>query len=131
MKYLFVLVLAGGVVFSAACEQKRHITVSEFMENDAALYGTLERCDRDPGSVDELECSNARTAAERIALIEDRMLRKAREEAFEAARAEYRARLDRERELRLEAEAAAEDARLRALILSTPADGEAPEPPPE
>ena len=55
------------------------------------------------------------TAAERIAAIEERLLRQAREEAFETARAEYRARLDRERELRLEAEAAAEDARLRAL----------------
>lgn len=131
MRYLFGLVLAAAFVLAAGCQEKRPMTVAEFMENDAALFGTLERCDRDPGSVDQMECSNARTAAERIAVIEERLLRKAREEAFEAARSEYRARLDRERELRLQAEAAAEDARLRALILSTPAEEEGREAPPQ
>jgi hypothetical protein len=131
MRYLPALVFATAAVLLSGCQEKRPMTVSEFMENEVALYGTLERCDRDPGSVDQLECGNARTAAERIAAIEERLLRQAREEAFETARAEYRARLDRERELRLEAEAAAEDARLRALILSSPAEEESPRPKPE
>lgn len=107
------------------------MTVGEFMENEAALYGTLERCDRNPGSVDLQECNNARIAGERIAAIEERLLRQARDEAFEAARSEYRARLDRERELRLKAEAEAEDARLRALLHAGAEDGEPGPPPPE
>jgi hypothetical protein len=98
------------------CQEKSVMTVAEFMENEVALYGTLGRCDQDPGSVDPAECSNARVAAERIAAIEERALRQAREQAFEAARAEYRARLDRERELRQQAEAEAQQARLQALI---------------
>ena len=92
------------------------MTVAEFMENEVALFGTLARCDEDPASVDPAECSNARVAAERIAAIEERALRKAREQAFESARAEYRDRLDRERDLRRQAEAEAERARLQALI---------------
>jgi hypothetical protein len=98
------------------CQEKRVMTVAEFMENEVALYGTLGRCDQDPASVDPAECNNARTAAERVAAIEERAVRKAREEAFEAARAEYRARLDRERELRRQAETEAQQARLQALI---------------
>ena len=128
MRHVFAVALAASLLATTGCEEKRPLTVAEFMENEILLYGTLSRCDRDPGSVVEAECQNARQAAERIAAIEDRLLRKAREEAFESARAEYRARLDRERELRLKAEAAAEDARLRALIVSEP---EAPEQPPE
>lgn len=130
MKPVLALTLCTVVVLASGCEERRPITVAEFMENEAALYGTLERCDRDPGSVDPQECQNARTAGERIAAIEERLLRQARNEAFEAARAEYRARLDRERELRLRAEAEAEDARLRALLHAEPQadEGEAPRP---
>jgi hypothetical protein len=128
MKYAAAAVLAGALLASAGCEEKRPLTVAEFMENEILLYGTLARCDNDPDAVDEVECRNARQAGERIAAIEERLLRQAREQAFESARAEYRARLDRERELRLKAEAEAEDARLRALIVSEP---EPAEPPPE
>ncbi len=128
MKYTPVAMLAASLLAITGCEEKRPLTVAEFMENEILLYGTLERCDGSPGSVDEAECTNARQAAERIATIEERLLRQAREEAFDSARAEYRARLYRERELRLKAEAEAEDARLRHLIMS---DRETPEPPPE
>lgn len=128
MKLLLAMLLSAFVLLASGCEEQRPMTVGEFMENEAALYGTLERCDRNPGSVDLQECNNARTAGERIAAIEERLLRQAREEAFEAARSEYRARLDRERELRLKAEAEAEDARLRALLHAGSADEE-PEPP--
>ncbi|NHA14961.1 EexN family lipoprotein [Thioalkalivibrio sp. XN279] len=132
MRYAFAVALAASLLAAAGCEEKRPLTVAEFMENEILLYGTLARCDSDPGSVMGAECQNARQAAERIAAIEERLLRKAREEAFESARAEYRARLDRERELRLKAEAAAEDARLRALIVSEPQAPEQPlEQPPE
>lgn len=126
MKYVFAVALAASLLAAAGCQEKRPLTVTEFMEDEILLYGTLERCDSDPGSVVEAECQNASQAAERIAAIEERLLRKAREEAFESARAEYRARLDRERELRLRAEAAAEDARLRALIVSEPETAEKP-----
>ena len=44
---------------------------------------------------------------------------KAREEAFERERAEYRSRLERERALRIRAEQAAEEARRRALLGGT------------
>ena len=128
MKYTLFAMLAVSLLAITGCEEKRPLTVAEFMENEILLYGTLERCESSPGTVDEVECRNARQAGERIATIEERLLRQAREEAFESARAEYRARLDRERELRLKAEAEAEDARLRNLIMSDP---EAAEPPPE
>jgi hypothetical protein len=130
MKLLLAMLLSAPLVLVSGCEEQRPMTVGEFMENEAALYGTLERCERDPGAVDLQECNNARTAGERIAVIEERLLRQAREEAFEAARSEYRARLDRERELRLRAEAEAEDARLRALLHAGDADAEPEAEPP-
>lgn len=54
-------------------------------------------------------------------------MRKGREQAFESARAEYRAQLDRERELRRKAEDEAEQARLRALtgLMQAEEDGPA------
>lgn len=128
MKYISAAMLAFILLVTTGCEEKRPLTVAEFMENEILLYGTLARCDGSPGDVDETECRNARLAGERIAAIEERLLRQAREEAFESARSEYRARLDRERELRLKAEAEAEDAQLRALIVSEP---ETAEPPPQ
>jgi hypothetical protein len=132
MRILLALPLAAVILGLSGCEEKRPMSVSEFMENEIALYGTLARCEREPQSVDPAECRNASLAAERIDVIEERLLRKAREQAFESARAEYRDRLDRERELRLKAEAEAEDARLRALILSSPEEAvETPEPPPQ
>lgn len=102
----------------AGCKEPQPLTVAHFLENEVALYGTLARCDRDPGMVSDAECRNARAAAERIAAIEERAARRTREQAFESARAEYRAQLDRERELRLRAEAEAHAARLRALVES-------------
>ena len=131
MKILLALPLAAAAMVLTGCEEKRPISVSEFMENEIALYGTLARCESDPKSVDPAECRNASQAAERIDAIEERLLRQAREQAFESARAEYRTRLDRERELRLKAEAEAEDARLRALILSSPDEPGTQEPPQE
>jgi hypothetical protein len=114
MRYLPALLIAALPV--AGCQEKQPMTVSDFMNNEAALYGTLVRCEGNPSAGTDLECSNARQAAERISVIEERALRKAREEAFASAREEYRARLDRERELRLKAEAEAEEARLQALL---------------
>lgn len=92
------------------------MTVSDFLNNEVALYGTLARCQENPSAGTDPECGNARQAAERISVIEERAMRKAREEAFASARDEYRARLDRERDLRLKAEAEAEEARLQALL---------------
>lgn len=100
----------------AGCEEPQPLPVAHFLEDEVALYGTLARCDQDRRKVDEAECRNARAAAERIAVIEERAVRRAREEAFESARAEYRAQLDRERDLRLRAEADAHAARLRTLV---------------
>jgi hypothetical protein len=114
MRYLPALLIAALPV--AGCQEKQPMTVSDFMNNEAALYGTLVRCEQDPSAGTDLECSNARQAAERLLVIEERALRKAREEAFASAREEYRARLERERELRLKAEAEAEEARLQALL---------------
>lgn len=124
MKYAIALTLAA--VALAGCAEKRPMTVAEFMENEVALYGTLSRCENNPDTVDPAECLNARQAAERLAAINERALRKAREEAFESAREEYRQRLDRERELRLQAQAAAAEARLQALTTSSPAPEPAP-----
>jgi hypothetical protein len=112
----YALGLSIAVLALAGCEEPQPRTVAEFLENEAALYGTLARCENMPGAGADAECRNARQAAERIAVIEERAMRKGREQAFETARAEYRERLDRERSLRMKAEAAAEEARLRALI---------------
>lgn len=120
MKYVLALPIAALVL--VGCEEPQPRSVAEFLENEAALYGTLARCESQPAAGSDAECRNARQAAERIAAIEERAMRKGREQAFESARAEYRARLDRERELRIRAEAAAEQARLEALTRSVPAE---------
>ena len=111
----------------AGCEEPQPRTVAEFMADEVALYGTLARCETAPGAGADPECRNARQAAERIAAIEERAMRKGREQAFESARAEYRAQLDRERELRRKAEDEAEQARLRALtgLMQAEEDGPA------
>lgn len=119
MKYVLALPIAALIL--VGCEEPQPRTVAEFLENEAALYGTLARCESQPAAGADAECRNARQAAERIAFIEERAMRKGREQAFESARAEYRARLDRERELRIRAEAAAEQARLESLTRSVPA----------
>jgi hypothetical protein len=113
MKQVLAMLLAALAI--AGCEEKQPRTVAEFMENEAALHGTLARCERADGAAQDAECANARRAAERLATIEERALTKAREQAFERARAEYRSQLDRERELRRRAEAAAAEARLDEL----------------
>lgn len=113
----FLIVCALAV---AGCEEPKPRSVAEFMENEAALQGTLIRCDSDRGAAaQDPECQNASRAAERLALIQERALLKAREEAFERERAEYRSRLERERRLRQQAEQAAEEARRRALLGGT------------
>jgi hypothetical protein len=112
----YALALPMALLALAGCEEPQPRGVAEFLENEAALYGTLERCENLPGAGADAECRNARQAAERIAAIEERAMRKGREQAFETARAEYRERLDRERSLRMKAEAEAEEARLQALI---------------
>lgn len=127
MKYVLALPLVLAAL--AACSEKKPMTVVDFMENEVALYGTLSRCESDPESVDPRECGSAREAAQRLAVIEERALRKARDEAFQAARAEYRERLDRERALRVAAEEAAKEARLEALTGSSAAADEAGEEP--
>jgi hypothetical protein len=104
-------------VFLAGCVEREPMTVSDFLQNEAALYGTLTRCQENRTAGTDLECLNARQAAERISVIEERAMRKAREQAFATAREEYRARLDRERNLRIRAEAAAEEARLMSLVM--------------
>jgi hypothetical protein len=114
MKYAVATLVAVFVL--AGCEEPQPTPVAAFMESEVALFGTLERCQRQPGSVDEVECRNARVAAERIAAIEERAMRRAHDQAFERAREEYRTQLDLERALRMKAEAEAEAARLRALI---------------
>jgi len=116
-------ILLVCAVFVAGCEEPVPRSVAEFMENEAALQGTLIRCDSDRGAAaQDPECHNASRAAERLALIQERALLKAREEAFERERAEYRTRLERERQLRRQAELAAEDARRRALLGGTDFD---------
>lgn len=125
MRYLPALLLA--LLFLTGCEEQQPMTVADFMGNEAALYGTLTRCQENPSAGTDPECRNARQAAERISVIEERAMRKAREEAFASAREEYRARLDRERELRLKAEAEAEEARLQALLNPAPDAGAAAE----
>jgi hypothetical protein len=137
MRIALALVLASLAI--SGCEEKKPRAVAEFMENEAALHGTLVRCEREPGSVDPAECSNARQAAERIAVIEERAMTKARDQAFERAREEYRTQLDRERELRRKAQAEAAAARLEALTgestdsneSDTPVPAEESEPRPE
>lgn len=113
MRYAPITLLAALAL--AGCEEPQPRTVAEFMADEVALYGTLARCETAPGAGADPECRNARQAAERIAAIEERAMRKGREQAFESARAEYRAQLDRERELRRKAEEEAEQARLQAL----------------
>jgi hypothetical protein len=129
MRYALVLPITSLAMVLAGCtEPPKPRSVAEFMENETALYGTLTRCENDPSAATDAECRNARQAAERIAAIEERALLKAREQAFESARAEYRQRLDRERDLRIKAEAEAEAARLERLIgpaITLPTDDDA------
>lgn len=128
MRYAVASLVA--VLALSGCTEKQPRTVGEFMESEAALYGTLLRCENERAAADDAECRNARQAAERLAVIEERAISKAREQAFVTAREEYRARLDRERELRVRAEAEAEAARLQALLSAPekpaekPAEGE-------
>jgi hypothetical protein len=110
-----VLALPMVALLLSGCAEEQPRSVAQFMEDEIALYGTLTRCETEPAAVSDAECRNARLAAERIAAIEERAMRKGREQAFESARREYRAQLDRERELRVKAEAEARDARLQAL----------------
>jgi hypothetical protein len=125
----FALALPTSLLLLAGCAEDQPRTVAQFMEDEIALYGALTRCESEPAAVSDAECRNARLAAERIAAIEERALRKGREQAFETARAEYRAQLDRERALRVKAEAEAEEARLQALVGESPAPEESePEP---
>jgi hypothetical protein len=127
VKHMAMILTAGLLL--AGCEEKPPMTVAQFLENEAALYGTLARCQDNPNAGTDAECRNARAAAERISVIEERAARKAREQAFASAREEYRQRLDRERALRIKAEAEAEAARLQVLLSSE--DGELePEQPP-
>ena len=123
MKYALALLLAA-LALAGCTEPLAPRTVAQFMEDEVALYGTLTRCETDPAAANDVECRNARQAADRVAAIEERALIKVRQEAFESARAEYRARLDRERELRIQAEAEARAARLQALTGSTPGPSE-------
>ena len=130
MKHALALTLAA-LALAGCTEPLAPRTVAQFMEDEVALYGTLTRCETDPAAANDVECRNARQAADRVAAIEERALIKIREEAFESARAEYRGRLDRERELRIRAETEAREARLQALTDSTPgpleeAEGAAP-----
>lgn len=127
MRYLLPIVTALVVV--AGCAEEQPMTVSQFLENETALYGTLERCQNDPETAKSAECRNARAAGERISVIEERALHKAQEQAFISAREEYRERLDRERELRRQAEAEAAAARLEMLTTTMPdeAPDEAPD----
>jgi PAS domain-containing protein len=116
----FARVLPTSLLLLAGCAEEQPRTVAQFMEDEIALYGTLTRCESEPAAVSDAECRNARLAAERITAIEERALRKGREQAFERARDEYRAQLDRERALRIKAEAEAREARLEALIDASP-----------
>lgn len=120
MKYQ-VAVAYAALLLGGCTEPLQPRTVAEFMENEVALHGTLSRCETDPAAAGDTECRNARQAADRIAAIEERALVKMREQAFESARKEYRTRLDRERELHIQAEAEAREARLQALI-GSPSD---------
>lgn len=117
MRYALALPITSLALVLAGCsEPPKPRSVAEFMENEIALHGALTRCENNPSAATDAECRNARQAAERIAAIEERALLKAREQAFESARAEYRQRLDRERDLRIKAQAEAEAARLERLI---------------
>jgi len=118
------LLVLGASLLLGGCAEKKTLSVVDFLDNEAVLYGTLTRCQEDPSAMDPRECANARQAAERIAAIEERTMREAREQAFENARAEYREQLEQERELRIRAEEEAEAARLEALTTSSegPAD---------
>lgn len=119
MRYLLAPSLAA-LALAGCTEPLAPRTVAQFMEDEVALHGTLMRCESDPAAANDTECRNARQAADRVAAIEERALLKVRQQAFEMARKEYRARLDRERELRIQAQAEAREARLRALTGSTP-----------
>jgi len=127
MRYAPVPLIA--LLALAGCEEPQPRSVAEFMADEVALYGTLARCESAPGAGADPECRNARQAADRIAAIEERAMRKGREQAFDSARAEYRDQLDRERELRRRAEAEAEEARLRTLFRLEPELDDAHEPP--
>ena len=129
MRYAPMTLLAALAL--AGCEEPQPRTVAEFMADEVALYGTLARCETAPGAGADPECRNARQAAERIAAIEERAMRKGREQAFESARTEYRAQLDRERELRRRAEEEAEQARLQALTSLLHGEEDAPGEPAE
>jgi hypothetical protein len=76
---------AGMIVllaaFGAACERQEPRTFADFMEDAIARDGALARCNQDRAAAEEdVECVNARRAAEAVAVAAER----ARRESLEA-----------------------------------------------
>jgi hypothetical protein len=85
------------------------------MEDKMAMEGTLARCNEDrEGTLNDLECANARRAASAIALVIERDRRETLERESERKLAELRAELERRERAEREALAAAEAARQAA-----------------
>jgi hypothetical protein len=103
------LLMSGCLVLVAlclaACAPRRipPLTVADLMEDRVTLDGLLIKCndDRYARSRNEIECVNARVAAERIAKEKedtDPQIEKKREEEFERRREQLRLAEERKRE---------------------------------
>ena len=79
---------AGMVVllaaFGAACEQQEPRSFADFMDDAIARDGALARCNQDRTAAEnDIECSNARRAADAVAVAQERAREEARERQSE------------------------------------------------
>jgi len=99
----------------AGCEQQAPRSFADFIEDQAAMEGTIARCNADRGgTVDDLECANARRAAAALALAVERSRREELERESERRIAELSAELARREQAERDALAAAERAKREA-----------------
>lgn len=118
----------------AACEQHEPRSFQDFMEDAIARDGALARCSRDPvAAAPDVECANARRAAEAVAVAAERA-RKVELEAQSERRLialRDRAALEQEAVEQAAAEAQAAEAAAYEAQWVDPADETSPAPAPE
>lgn len=97
------------------CSEPQPRTFADFIEDTMAMQGTLARCNEDrEGTLNDLECANARRAAATLALRIEQARREELERESERKLAELRAELVRREQAEREALAAVEAAKRAA-----------------
>jgi len=107
--------IAVATLLSACVEEPPPRSFTEFMDDSLAREGTLVRCNADrDATANDIECINARRAAQAIAAQEEEQKRARLEEQSEARLIAARQRADAQFEAQRQAEVAAEQEAERA-----------------